>query len=116
MAITVCPVTQSFAAEIGDVDLAKPIPPDDFAAIKDAFSTYAVLIFPDQRLSPPQQIAFARRFGSVMVDPFIKSPDGHPELMIVIKEKDEKLAFGEGSISSLRASCTSGTRFRNWIP
>ena len=27
MAITVCPVTQSFAAEIGDVDLAKPLAP-----------------------------------------------------------------------------------------
>ena len=38
MAITVCPVTQSFAAEIGDVDLAKPLAPDDLAAIKHAFA------------------------------------------------------------------------------
>jgi alpha-ketoglutarate-dependent taurine dioxygenase len=51
MAITVCPVTQSFAAEIGDVDLAKPLAGDDLAAIKNAFATHAVLIFPDQHLS-----------------------------------------------------------------
>ena len=63
MAITVCPVTQGFAAEIGDVDLGKPIAPDDVAAIKDAFTTYAVLIFPEQRLSQDQHLDFARLFG-----------------------------------------------------
>jgi alpha-ketoglutarate-dependent 2,4-dichlorophenoxyacetate dioxygenase len=63
MAITVCPVTQGFAAEIGDVDLAKPIAPDDLAAIKDAFAAYAVLIFPEQRLSQDQHLDFARLFG-----------------------------------------------------
>jgi alpha-ketoglutarate-dependent 2,4-dichlorophenoxyacetate dioxygenase len=63
MAITVCPVTPSFAAEIGDVDLSKPIAPDDLAAIKDAFATYAVLIFPEQHLSQDQHLDFARLFG-----------------------------------------------------
>jgi alpha-ketoglutarate-dependent 2,4-dichlorophenoxyacetate dioxygenase len=63
MAITVCPVTQAFAAEIGDVDLGQPIAPDDLAAIKDAFTTYAVLIFPEQRLSQDQHLDFARLFG-----------------------------------------------------
>ena len=63
MAITVCPVTQSFAAEIGDVDLSRPLAPDDVAAIKDAFTTYAVLIFPDQHLTQDQHLDFARHFG-----------------------------------------------------
>jgi alpha-ketoglutarate-dependent 2,4-dichlorophenoxyacetate dioxygenase len=63
MAITVCPVTPSFAAEIGDVDLSKEIAPDDLAAIKDAFAAYAVLIFPDQHLSQDQHLDFARHFG-----------------------------------------------------
>jgi alpha-ketoglutarate-dependent 2,4-dichlorophenoxyacetate dioxygenase len=63
MAITVCPVTQGFAAEIGDVDLARPLAPDDLAAIKDAFTTHAVLIFPDQQLSQDQHLDFARNFG-----------------------------------------------------
>jgi alpha-ketoglutarate-dependent 2,4-dichlorophenoxyacetate dioxygenase len=63
MATTVCPVTPSFAAEIGDVDLSKEIAPADLAAIKDAFAAYAVLIFPDQHLSQDQHLDFARHFG-----------------------------------------------------
>jgi alpha-ketoglutarate-dependent 2,4-dichlorophenoxyacetate dioxygenase len=63
MAITVVPVTPSFAAEIGDVDLSRPIHPVDIEAIKDAFPKYAVLIFPDQQLSQDQHLEFAQHFG-----------------------------------------------------
>ena len=42
MVITLYPVTPSFAAEIGDVDLAAPIDPTDLRGIKDAFTQYAV--------------------------------------------------------------------------
>jgi alpha-ketoglutarate-dependent 2,4-dichlorophenoxyacetate dioxygenase len=63
MAITVCPVTESFATEIGDVDLSVPLGIADVTAIKDAFAKYAVLIFPDQHLSQDQHLDFARHFG-----------------------------------------------------
>ena len=63
MAVTVVPVTPSFAAEIGDVDLSRPLNADDVAAIKNAFARYAVLIFPDQRLSQDEHLDFARHFG-----------------------------------------------------
>jgi len=63
MAITVVPVTPSFAAEVGDVDLSGALDPTDLQAIKDAFTTYAVLIFPDQHLSQDQHLDFARHFG-----------------------------------------------------
>jgi alpha-ketoglutarate-dependent 2,4-dichlorophenoxyacetate dioxygenase len=63
MAITVCPVTPSFAAEIGDVDLSGQIDPSDLLAIKAAFAKYAVLIFPDQHLSQDQHLDFAGHFG-----------------------------------------------------
>jgi alpha-ketoglutarate-dependent 2,4-dichlorophenoxyacetate dioxygenase len=63
MTIAVFPVTQHFAAEIGDVDLAADISTDDLAAIKQAFATYAVLVFPHQQLSPQQHLDFAGRFG-----------------------------------------------------
>ena len=63
MAITVYPVTSSFVAEIGDIDLSGTLEPADRAAIKDAFATYAVLIFPDQRLSQDQHLDFAKTFG-----------------------------------------------------
>jgi alpha-ketoglutarate-dependent 2,4-dichlorophenoxyacetate dioxygenase len=65
MSITVCPVTPGFAAEIGDVDLSSPLADADFDAIKDAFWNYAVLIFPDQHLTPAQHLAFSAKFGPV---------------------------------------------------
>ncbi len=63
MTITVVPVTPSFAAEIGDIDLAQQIEASDFLAIEKAFAKYAVLIFSDQHLSQDQHLDFARRFG-----------------------------------------------------
>ncbi|HZD25493.1 MAG TPA: TauD/TfdA family dioxygenase [Alphaproteobacteria bacterium] len=63
MAITVSPITPSFAAEIGDIDLSKPLSPEDEAAVKEAFWTYSVLIFPEQELSQDQHLEFAKLFG-----------------------------------------------------
>jgi alpha-ketoglutarate-dependent 2,4-dichlorophenoxyacetate dioxygenase len=63
MALTVLPVTENFAAEIGDVDLSRRLEAADLAAIKQAFARYAVLIFPDQHLSQDQHLDFAKEFG-----------------------------------------------------
>lgn len=63
MAITVVPVTPSFVAEIGDVDLSRPLSAEDAAAIKEAFWTYSVVIFPDQTLTGDQHLDFARVIG-----------------------------------------------------
>jgi alpha-ketoglutarate-dependent 2,4-dichlorophenoxyacetate dioxygenase len=63
MAITICPVTPTFAAEIGDIDLSKPLDPSEISEVKDAFAKYAVLIFPDQHLSQDQHLDFAKYFG-----------------------------------------------------
>ncbi len=65
MTITLSPMTANFAAEIGDVDLTRPLPDADFAAIADAFWKYSVLIFPNQDISQQQQLAFAERFGPI---------------------------------------------------
>src|SRR6202011_3171527 len=63
MTITVVPVTPTFAAEVGDIELSKKIDTVDLAAINEAFIKYAVLIFPDQHLSEDQHLDFARQFG-----------------------------------------------------
>jgi len=68
MSITICPVTSSFAAEVGDLDLSAPLAAADVEAVKAVFWKYAVLIFPDQRLSADQHLAFARHFGPVESD------------------------------------------------
>jgi alpha-ketoglutarate-dependent 2,4-dichlorophenoxyacetate dioxygenase len=68
MSIVIFPVTPSFAAEVGGVDLSKPLAAADLAAIEAAFWKYAVLIFPDQHLTPDQHLAFAQKFGPIEND------------------------------------------------
>jgi alpha-ketoglutarate-dependent 2,4-dichlorophenoxyacetate dioxygenase len=78
MAITVCPITPNFAAEVGDIDLSRHIEAADLAAVKEAFAKYAVLIFPEQHLSQDQHLDFARHFGPL-------------ETTIALHRKDEPL-------------------------
>ena len=61
--MTVYPVTDTFAAEIGDIDLSKPLSVEERAEVEAAFNRYSVLVFPDQRLSTEQHLDFARLFG-----------------------------------------------------
>ena len=68
MAIAVYPVTPTFVAEVGDVDLSKPLAAADLAAIKNAFWKYSVLIFPDQDITPDQHVGFSQKFGPVESD------------------------------------------------
>ena len=55
MKASVWPVTESFAAEIGDVDLSQ-ISADDWSTIEAAYNQYSVLIFPDQHLEQSQHV------------------------------------------------------------
>lgn len=59
------PIMPQFAAEVGGVDLAEPLDEADWNAVQQAFWKYAVLVFPDQRLSTEQHLAFARRWGTL---------------------------------------------------
>ena len=68
MTITIYPITDEFVAEVGDIDLSKPLDRDDERAVKAAFWKYAVLIFPEQQLSAQQHIDFARLFGPIEAD------------------------------------------------
>ena len=61
--MTVEPVTDVFAAEIGDVDVSKSLSDEQRREIEAAFNRYSVLIFPDQHLEADQHLDFARNFG-----------------------------------------------------
>jgi alpha-ketoglutarate-dependent 2,4-dichlorophenoxyacetate dioxygenase len=69
MAITVTPLHPHIGAEVRGVDLTRPVPPDDLAAIDAAFLRHAVLVFPGQPLSDEQQIAFSQHFGPLETSP-----------------------------------------------
>jgi alpha-ketoglutarate-dependent 2,4-dichlorophenoxyacetate dioxygenase len=63
MPISLYPVTPRFAAEVGDIDLSRPLEPGTLQAVREAFATYAVLVFPTQTLTTEQHLAFASQFG-----------------------------------------------------
>ncbi len=70
MTVTVQPTTPEFAAEVGDVDLGKPLSAADLAAIRAAFTKYAVLVFPNQTFSDESHLDFARHFGPLETSVF----------------------------------------------
>jgi alpha-ketoglutarate-dependent taurine dioxygenase len=57
------PVTPTIGAEISRLDLATGLDEDVIRALREALLEHAVLFFRDQKLSPEQHVALARRFG-----------------------------------------------------
>ena len=74
----------ALGAEVRGVDLARL---DEAAslAIRDAFHEHLVLVFPDQDLSPGDQVAFTELFGAVEPHPLRtrRTVDGHPAVLII---------------------------------
>lgn len=68
MPITIAPVTPGFVAEVGDIDLAGPLSAADFDQLRQAFTSYSVLVFANQDLTPEQHLAFSARWGAVEKD------------------------------------------------
>jgi alpha-ketoglutarate-dependent taurine dioxygenase len=58
------PLPATLGARVEGVRLADLDDPT-WAAIEDAFHTWALLVFPGQHLGDDEQLAFARRFGSL---------------------------------------------------
>ena len=59
------PLHRDFGARIPDVDLAAPASDALVDAIREAFETWSVLLFPGQQLSPAAQVRFSERFGAL---------------------------------------------------
>ena len=69
-AISITPLTPVIGAEIGGVDLSKPLTEAQFAEIRIAFNAYHVIFFRDQHLSREDQKRFASMFGRLHVHPY----------------------------------------------
>jgi alpha-ketoglutarate-dependent 2,4-dichlorophenoxyacetate dioxygenase len=70
VAVSIHAVTPDFVAEVGDVALNR-VSSEDLAAIREAFTKYAVLVFPDQEFDDESQLAFARHFGPLETTVFM---------------------------------------------
>ena len=71
-------------AEISGVDLSQELDGDTFAQIAKAFFENEVAFFRDQKITPQQQIAFTRRFGTL--EQHVRKESrlpGYPEILVV---------------------------------
>lgn len=94
--VNVKPVSGALGAEIEGVDLSKDLDNETFNTIHQAFLDHQVIFFRDQNISPDQQKAFGRRFGSLNVHPYVQGMEGHPEIIEIVKEPSDKVNFGGG--------------------
>jgi taurine dioxygenase len=85
MPVQVIPTGAVLGAEVRGVDLAEPLDNITFAAIERAFDEHGVIFFRDQHITPPQQVAFTRRFGDIEFNIFGErwSVPGSPEIVVV---------------------------------
>jgi taurine dioxygenase len=88
------PVAGSLGAEIHGVDLARPLDAGAVAAIRAALLEHLVIFFRDQKLTPPQQLAFARAFGEPVEYPQLKGLPDCPLITPVVKLEHERVNFG----------------------
>jgi alpha-ketoglutarate-dependent 2,4-dichlorophenoxyacetate dioxygenase len=79
-----------FVAEIGGIDLTRPITRPQAAEIEAAMDRYGVLVFHDQHFTDEQQVAFSENFGPL-----------EPALANVTKPKDRRLQLNLADISNL---------------
>ena len=84
-------IAGALGAEIHGVDLSSEAPVE---AIRRAFLEHQVIFFRDQRLTPAQLMAFARRIGKPVEYPFVKGLEGFPEVIEVKKLEHERHNFG----------------------
>lgn len=80
-----------FGAEVSGVDLSRPLEAAVLAEVKDAWARHAVLAFPDQPLTLDQLEAFTLQFGPFGDDPYVAPMPGHPNVLEVRREPDEKV-------------------------
>jgi alpha-ketoglutarate-dependent 2,4-dichlorophenoxyacetate dioxygenase len=65
MPISIRQIHPVFMGEVSGIDLTRPLPREEVAALEAGMDQYAVLVFRDQRIDNDQQMAFTRNFGAI---------------------------------------------------
>src|SRR2546422_233121 len=79
MTLTIRQVGPCFAGEVDGIDLTKPLPAGDIAAIHAGMDKYAVLVFHGQNFTDEQQLAFTQSLGplELAIGTSLRRPEDH---------------------------------------
>ncbi|MCS5636643.1 MAG: TauD/TfdA family dioxygenase [Myxococcota bacterium] len=94
--IVVEPLGEAVGAEVSGVELSGALEGDELAELRAAFAEHGVLFFRDQPLTPEQQLAFAERWGKIVVNRFFTPLEGYPQVAEVRKEPHQAINIGGG--------------------
>lgn len=92
---TITPMDAACGAEVGNIDLSRPLSDAQFAAIEEAFQQHLVLVFRGQPLSDEEQLAFGQRFGEL--EGHINKPTQHkklPKVQVFSNIKEDGTTLG----------------------
>jgi taurine dioxygenase len=95
MPIVVRKYASGCGAVVTGIDLTR-FDDGELAELRKAFAEHGVLFFVEQKLTPEDHIAFARRFGTIVVNKFFPESAAHPEIAEVRKEKEQRTNIGGG--------------------
>jgi taurine dioxygenase len=97
-ALSISPASGALGAIIEGLDISK-LNSAQVAAIRPLVDEYSVLVFPDQKLTPEEQIAFTAHFGPVEQHPLYRSAilDGYPEIL-VLEHKNHEWVNGRNDV------------------
>ena len=85
MHITARPLSGTLGAEIGGVDLSRPIEDQVFAEVREAFHRHLVIVMRGQRIEPEHLVTFTEKFGSAEPHPLgsRRGLGDHPNVMVL---------------------------------
>jgi taurine dioxygenase len=103
--LAIAPLNPVIGAEIGGVDLSRPLPKGQFAEIEAAFNAHHVLIFRGQTMTREDHKRFGRLFGPLHVHPYHAKnslpehaeagPAADPEVLVVKADQASRFVAGE---------------------
>ncbi|MGE0798744.1 MAG: TauD/TfdA dioxygenase family protein [Lautropia sp.] len=93
------PLCPGFGVEAAGVDLSRPLPDAEFAALRDAFFEHQLLVLRCQRLTASQFAAFAARLGPP--EPHVIDQFHHPEIADILilsnrRENGKPIGLADG--------------------
>ena len=92
--IEVRPLAGALGAEVFGVDMAGDLDDEVVREVRQAFLDYLVIFLREQKVTPQQQVAFARRFGDPMEYPNLPGLPEEPLITPVVKLEHERNNFG----------------------
>ncbi|KRO55103.1 MAG: taurine dioxygenase, partial [Pelagibacteraceae bacterium BACL5 MAG-121015-bin10] len=95
----------ALGAEIKGINLTD-VSDENFKKINDLLLEHKVIFFRDQPITQVQQIALAEKFGPLETHAYVKGLEKHPEIVRIIKGKEEKNQWGENWHSDVSYNLT----------